>query len=154
MPIHDAHVFDIARVIQLAIAPVFMLTAIGAILNALLGRLARAIDRRRVVEGLLPKADGTERGEYLVEHEHLDRRIRLVLWSIALSVLSALLICLLIGGAFVGAYIATDISSMVAILFFGSVVALTGSLLVFLREVLLAAVSLHLEVRVKDGESP
>jgi hypothetical protein len=154
MPIHDAHVFDIARVIQLAIAPVFMLTAIGAILNALLGRLARAIDRRRVVEGLLPKADGAERREYLVEHEHLDRRIRLVLWSIALSVLSALLICLLIGGAFVGAYIATDISSMVAILFFASVVALTGSLLVFLREVLLAAVSLHLEVRVRGGESP
>ena len=154
MPIHDAHVFDIARVIQLAIAPVFMLTAIGAILNALLGRLARAIDRRRVVEGMLPKADGTERGEYLEEHEHLDRRIRLVLWSIALSVLSALLICLLIGGAFVGAYIATDISSMVAILFFASVVALTGSLLVFLREVLLAAVSLHLEVRVKGDESP
>ena len=154
MPIHDAHVFDIARVIQLAIAPVFMLTAIGAILNALLGRLARAIDRRRVVEGLLPRASEAERKEYLEEHGHLDRRIRLVLWSIALSVLSALLICLLIGGAFVGAYIATDISSMVAILFFGSVVALTGSLLVFLREVLLAAVSLHLEVRVKDDGSP
>ena len=45
MPPYDAHVFDITRVIQLAIAPVFMLTAVASIINALLGRLARAVDR-------------------------------------------------------------------------------------------------------------
>ncbi|MDQ3027752.1 MAG: DUF2721 domain-containing protein [Pseudomonadota bacterium] len=59
MPPYDAHVFDITRVIQLAIAPVFMLTAVASIINALLGRLARAVDRRRVVEGMLDAPEGT-----------------------------------------------------------------------------------------------
>jgi hypothetical protein len=154
MPIHDAHVFDIARVIQLAIAPVFMLTAVAGIINALLGRLARAVDRQRVVEELLPGlADEAQRAERLAELAVLDHRIRLVIWAIALAVLSAALVCLLIGGAFVGAYIATDISGMVALLFFASVVALTVSLLIFLREVLLTAASLNLGARGRHGDS-
>jgi hypothetical protein len=145
----DPHIFDIARVIQLAIAPVFMLTSVAAIINALLGRLARAIDRRRTVESLLPGAEGEERDRYLAELDPLARRIKLVIWSIAAAVFSALLICLLIGTAFLGAYISVDLTAPVGFLFFASVVALTASLLIFLREVLLAAVSLHLEAKPK-----
>ena len=154
MPSYDAHVFDITRVIQLAIAPVFMLTAIASLINALLGRLARAIDRRRYVEDLLPASVGEQRIEYVVELELLARRIRLVLWSIGFCVMSALLICLLIGTAFLGAYTSLDLSRTVAILFIGSVFALTASLIVFLREVLLAAISLHEEIRVKAPAKP
>lgn len=145
MPSYDAHVFDITRVIQLSIAPVFMLTAIASLINALLGRLARAIDRRRFVADTLPGTEGKVRVEHVVELELLARRIRLVLWSISFSVLSALLICLLIGTAFLGAYIAFDLSQSVAALFIAAVFALTASLLVFLREVFLAAVFLHEE---------
>jgi len=145
MPSYDAHVFDITRVIQLSIAPVFMLTAIASLINALLGRLARAIDRRRYVADVIPRTEGKARVEHVVELELLARRNRLVLWSISFSVLSALLICVLIGTAFLGAYISFDLSQSVAALFIASVVALTASLLVFLREVFLAAVFLHEE---------
>jgi len=110
MPAYDAHVFDITRVIQLAIAPVFMLTAVASILNALLGRLARAVDRRRVVEGMLDGADGVQKDDGVVELLLLARRIQLVLWAIGFAVLSALLICLLIGTAFLGAYTSLDLS--------------------------------------------
>ena len=154
MPSYDAHVFDITRVIQLAIAPVFMLTAIASILNALLGRLARAIDRRRFVEEHLGGMEADVRGEAVVELELLARRIRLVLWSIGFSVFSALLICLLIGTAFLGAYTSLDLSRTVAILFIAAVVALTGCLLLFLREVFLAAVSLHEDFRAKRPAVP
>lgn len=151
MPAYDAHVFDITRVIQLAIAPVFMLTAVASILNALLGRLARAVDRRRVVEGMLDGADGVQKDDGVVELQLLARRIQLVLWSIGFAVLSAILICLLIGTAFLGAYTSLDLSRTVAILFIAAVGALTGCLLLFMREVFLAALSVHHNVRTKRG---
>ena len=137
----DSHVFDITRTIQLAIAPVFLLTAIGTIINVLIGRLARAVDRRRILEEHLPHYTDDRRDSALNELEILNRRIVLVLWSTALAVLSALLVCLLIGTAFAGAYVALDLSRPVAILFIAAVVALTGCLLLFLREISIAAFS-------------
>ncbi len=154
MPTFDAHVSDITRVIQLAIAPVFMLTAIASILNALLGRLGRAIDRRRKVEELLPAREDDVHADMALELKLLGRRITLVTWAIAFAVFSALLVCLLIGAAFMGAYVAMDLSRTVAILFIAAVVALTGCLLLFMREVFLAAISVHLGVSSRRGVSP
>ena len=151
MPSYDAHVFDITRVIQLAIAPVFMLTAVASILNALLGRLGRAVDRRRVVEAQIDKVEGEAQADAITELELLGRRIQLVLWSIGFAVLSALLVCLLIGTAFLGAYTSLDLSRTVAILFIAAVGALTGCLVIFMREVFLAALSVHHHVRSRRG---
>ena len=150
MPSFDAHVFDITRVIQLAIAPVFLLTAIASIINALLGRLGRAVDRRRVVEAQLGAQD-VQNQDTLTELILLARRIQLVLWSIGFAVLSALLVCVLIGTAFLGAYTSLDLSRTVAILFIAAVFALTGCLLLFMREVFLAALSEQHNVRTRRG---
>jgi len=147
----DSHVFDITRVIQLAVAPVFLLTAIGTFINALAGRLARAIDRRRVLDDILPMQEGDVRDEMLSELGILARRIRLVLWAMGLAVFSAVLVCLLIGTAFIGAFIALDLSRPVALLFVAAVLALTGGLLLFMREVFLAALSVQHLVR---GQPP
>ena len=88
MPFVDAHVFDITRVIQLAVAPVFLLTAIGTIINALTGRLARAVDRRRVIEERVQasEADSSAERDFDVELKLLARRISLMLWSIGFLV--------------------------------------------------------------------
>jgi len=151
MPSFDAHVFDITRVIQLAIAPVFLLTAIASIINALLGRLGRAVDRRRVVEAQLDHQGDAQDSDTLTELILLARRIQLVLWSIGFAVMSALLVCLLIGTAFLGAYTSLDLSRTVAILFIAAVFALTGCLLLFMREVFLAALSVQHNVRARRG---
>ena len=143
----ESHVFDITRVIQLAVAPVFLLTAIGTFINALAGRLARAVDRRRVLDDILPMQEGDTRDQMLSELRILARRIRLVLWAMGLAVFSAVLVCLLIGTAFVGAFIALDLSRPVALLFVAAVLALTGGLLLFMREVFLAALSVQHLVR-------
>jgi hypothetical protein len=148
MPVLDSHVFDITRVIQLAVAPVFLLTAIGTIINALANRLGRAVDRRRALEEVVPAQEGEVREEMLSELRILGKRIKLVLWSMALSVLSALLVCLLIGTAFAGAFISLDLSRPVAMLFFAAVLALSIGLVLFMREVFLAALSLeHIVIR-------
>jgi MFS family permease len=143
MPDLESHLFDITRVIQLAVAPVFLLTAIGTLINALTGRLARAVDRRRQLEELLPAYEGAKHAEMLEEFRNQQRRIRLTLWSIALAVTSALFVCLLIGFAFVGAFIPLDLSRVVAGLFIAAMVALTFCLLLFLREVFLAALTVR-----------
>jgi len=149
MPVLDSHVFDITRVIQLAVAPVFLLTAIGTIINALANRLGRAVDRRRVLEQELVSSQEGETRDGMVRELHiLAKRIKLVLWSMALSVLSALLVCLLIGTAFAGAFISLDLSRPVAMLFFVAVLALSIGLVFFMREVFLAALSLeHVVIR-------
>jgi len=141
MPVLDSHVFDITRAIQLAVAPVFLLTAIGTLINALMGRLGRAVDRRRKLEEQIASFEGETRAAIERELATLEQRIRLVLWAMASAVLSALLVCVLIGTAFLGAFVALDLSRPVAALFVLAIAVLTLCLLVFLREVFLAAVS-------------
>jgi hypothetical protein len=135
----DPHIPEITNVIQLAVAPVFMLTAIGTILAALNIRLGRAVDRRRVLEDRIREsaaaaADGDARSELA----QIARRIRYVYRSIVFSVVSGIFICLLIAGAFIGAFVAMDLTRLVAALFVLAVASLTVSLLLFLREIFLA----------------
>src|SRR5258705_1860335 len=130
---------DIAHVIQLAIAPVFLLTAIGTVLSVLTGRLARAVDRRR---SLMAAASGVvdRSAADLVRQEIAFevRRIRLIYIAISLAVMSALLVCGLISIAFVDALAAWHLGRLIAVLFVLAMVALIGSLSILLREIFLA----------------
>ncbi|MGH8702552.1 MAG: DUF2721 domain-containing protein [Burkholderiales bacterium] len=146
----EPHIADITQVIQLAIAPVFLLTAIGTLIVVLTNRLSRAIDRSRALEDRLPSLQANQAGGVRAELHLLARRIRLVYLAISLAVLSALFICLLIAGAFVGAFVATDLSRLVAVLFVLAILALTGSLVVFLREIFLAVTSARLAIPEED----
>ena len=151
MPV--GHFTDITNAIQLAIAPVFLLTAIAGIINALINRLARAVDRRRQVETLLEAPETAGRETLSFELEILARRIILTIRSIALAVFSALLVCVLIGTAFAAAFTSLDLSRAVAMLFIAAVIALVASLVLFMREVFLAARSVHPRHWPTPGES-
>lgn len=134
----ESHVPDILRVIQLVVAPVFLLTAVGTLINALNARLGRAVDRRRVLEDRLRAMPAEEAGAARAELAQVGKRIHIVYLSIFACVICALFVCLLIAGAFLGAFIATDLSRSIAILFVLAMVALIASLLLFLREIFLA----------------
>jgi len=146
----EPHIAGITQVIQLAIAPVFLLTAIGTLIIVLTNRLGRAVDRSRVLEDRLPSVQATEAGAVRAELHLLARRIRLVYLAISLAVLSALFVCLLIAGAFAGAFVVTDLTRLVAVLFVLAILALTGSLVVFLREIFLAVTSARLAIPEED----
>ena len=141
MPTLDTHVFDITRVIQLAIAPVFLFSAIATLINVLITRLGRAVDRRRVLEEHLSIYQDEHLEQAIAELRMLQKRVTLILWAVTLAVLAALLICLLVGTAFAGAYVSLDLSRPVAALFVGALLALTVSLMLFLREISVAAFS-------------
>jgi hypothetical protein len=138
---------DIAHVIQLAIAPVFLLTAVGTLLNVLASRLGRTVDRRRVLVAALPQLDATLAADARAELAFNERRTRLIYLSISLAVMCALLICLLIAIAFLDALIAADLSQLVAILFVLAMVALIGSLSIFLREIFLGVTTARVAIR-------
>jgi hypothetical protein len=134
---------DIAHVIQLAVAPVFLLTGIGALLSVLSARVGRIVDRSRQIE---EKHAGT--GEHLDpdvqrEIDLLSRRTRVAYWAISLCTACALLICTLIVILFVGAFLSLDVSSAIAILFIAAMAALIIGLYCFLHEIYLATASLR-----------
>ncbi|MCX8004505.1 MAG: DUF2721 domain-containing protein [Burkholderiaceae bacterium] len=136
----------VAHVIQLAIAPVFLLTGIAGLLGVMTNRLGRVIDRARALEPQLA-VDGdaeTVRRELKV----LGQRARLINRAITFSVLSALLVCAVIVGLFVTAYYewSPDLTRVVAFVFGCALLALIVGLLAFLREVYVATATLRIGV--------
>jgi len=134
----ETHIADITRAIQLAVAPVFLLTAIGTLITALNNRLGRAVDRRRIVQERLQDAGGGDAAEARRELARLVQRSRLIYFAILAAVAAALLVCLVVALAFVGALLSVELSKMVAVLFILSMCALIVSLALFLREIFLA----------------
>jgi hypothetical protein len=134
----DPHVPEIAGVIQLAVAPVFLLTAIGTVIAALNIRLGRAVDRRRDLEARLPSMPAEEQASARVELAVIARRIRFVYYAITAAVTSGLFVCLLIAGAVLGAFVQVSLSYTIGTMFVLAMLALIASLLLFLREIFLA----------------
>ena len=147
------HVTDITRIIQLAVAPVFLLTAIGTILSALNNRLGRIVDRRRVLLDRMRKGHpegGQAEQDDIFELELLARRIGLIYHSIVMAIVCALFVCLLVASAFLGVFVALDIARLIGTLFILAMVALIGSLWLLLREVFLAVKVGRHDILVKD----
>ena len=138
----QTQIAEIAHAIQLAIAPVFLITGIAGLLAVLSNRLGRTIDRARVVAKTA--VDTETRQEVHEELTVLSRRAKLIYRAISLGTISALLICFVIASLFMSAFVRFPVSIIVAILFVGAMVALIAALLLFLREVFLATRSLRI----------
>jgi Protein of unknown function (DUF2721) len=136
--IQESQVSAIAHVIQLAVAPVFLLTGVGAMLGVMAARLARVIDRGRVLEDRLPGVPPETLPAYRAELALLARRAPLIHRAIGLCTASALLVCAVIVTLFVGAFLETDVSGVIGALFVAAMLALSAGLLLFLAEIRLA----------------
>jgi len=134
----EASVSSIAHIIQLAVAPVFLLAGIGSLLNVLAGRISRIVDRARQLERHVPTAEEDERIVEIRELEILDRRMTYIHWAIGLCVAAALQICLVVVILFVADLIDIRFAIPVSLLFIAAMISLTLGLLLFLAEVTLA----------------
>ncbi len=95
---------DIARLIQSAVAPVFLLTGVAATLGVLTNRLARIVDRARTLEQRLEGHPGS------AQHLHADlavlaRRARYINWAISMCAIAALLVALVVVTLFANAFL-------------------------------------------------
>jgi Protein of unknown function (DUF2721) len=106
----------VAHAIQLAVAPVFLLSGIGAILAVMTNRLGRVIDRGRVLEDRLgaasPKLVTTLRADLAI----LSRRAKLISRAITFCTTTALLVCTVIAVLFLSAFLRFDAAIPVALL--------------------------------------
>ena len=141
-------VSDIAHAIQLAIAPVFLLTGVASLLGVLTNRLGRIIDRARRLEDKHLETDTGEHRTLLDTDLHmLSRRARYMNRAISLCTLAALLVCFLIAVLFISEILTPNVSRLVAGLFVAIMVSLILGLVAFMREVQLATASLRIGPR-------
>ncbi|MFC0351195.1 DUF2721 domain-containing protein [Undibacterium danionis] len=140
----NLHLGNIGQIIQLAIAPVFLLTGVGTNLTVLTNRLARIIDRSRVLEEIV-----TSQGDkgltpiMRIELDELYQRSHLINRAITLSSTCALLVCLVIAALFLGDALGLQLDKIIAALFVLAVLALVGSFIFFLREIFVATKTLR-----------
>lgn len=127
---------DIGHTIQLAIAPVFLLTGVSTMLVVLTNRLARIIDRSRALEDRL---DVGYNENYLNELDILYKRSHLINVAIALSTACGLLVCIVIAMLFIGDTTNVALDKYVAGLFVIAMGTLIGSFVYLLREIFIAS---------------
>lgn len=135
----------ISHAIQLAIAPVFLLTGIASLLGVMATRLARVIDRARMFEEKWPALDEALKDAARKELASLERRRRLASWSINFCTAAALLVCLVIVVLFVDEFVGSNLRVASGGLFVVAMLSLIGGLASFLREVYLATHSTHID---------
>ncbi|HWH17270.1 MAG TPA: DUF2721 domain-containing protein [Allosphingosinicella sp.] len=136
--ITDTSVNAIADIIQLSVAPVFLLAGIAGILNVLAARLARIVDRARSLESDVPTAEAEVQRAEIRELAVLDRRMTMCHWSIGLCTFAALLVCVVVMVLFVAVLSELHFAVPVSLLFIGAMVSVTLGLLLFLGEVTIA----------------
>jgi hypothetical protein len=132
------NISTVANAIHLSVAPVFLLAGIGAILNVMANRLARVVDRYRILSESSDENQAKDK-----EMKTLLLRARWVHWAIGLVAISALLLCIVVAALFIGSEMNLDPSRVVSLLFITTMLTLIAGLLCLLREINLATGTLE-----------
>ncbi|MGH1536805.1 MAG: DUF2721 domain-containing protein [Gammaproteobacteria bacterium] len=139
LPIHE-----ISQVIQLAVAPVFLLAGIAGFLSVLSHRLSRVVDRTRSVDKSIHAAKTEEHQELLwIEANVLTQRTKIINWAIRFSVGSALIICVVVMCLFIGDFASFRLDKLIAYFFVAAMLLVILSLLFLLYEVSVSTKSLQ-----------
>jgi hypothetical protein len=122
----DLNIGDSAvELIQLSLAPVFLIVGIGQMVNVVTGRLARIIDRARYYEDQyegLPQRISTRAR---IEITSLRRRMRLANWSITFLTASAVLVCVDVILLLTNGLVSTSLDTVILTMFILALAFLT-----------------------------
>ncbi len=150
---HTPELRTLAQIIQLAVAPVFLLAGLGAFLNVCAGRLARIVDRARRLEPLILQSRGAEHDRMVREVRVLDRRIRVVNNAIFATVLAALLISAVVILLFMAFLTKWKLGTLVALLFIAAMICTGWGFAVFLHETRLGTRAVRVRTSILDHEA-
>jgi hypothetical protein len=154
----DVEHLDIARLVQSAIAPVFLLSGVAATLGVLTNRLARAVDRARSLEARVPDPQSADADEEMKQINDelgvLARRAGYINAAISMCGVSALLVALVVVTLFANAFFDAHLAGTIALLFVCSMLFLTGAFIAFLIEVRLATAAMRIGIRTKTRMQP
>jgi hypothetical protein len=151
----ETQISAIAHVIQLAIAPVFLISGVATLLSVLANRLGRIVDRARVLEAKFELPEEAKRTHMLEELARLSKRARLVNLAITFGAVCALLICVTIATLFTGTFLPVKLSRVITAQFIAAMFSLVLALMAFLREVIIATRALRISSSpLPRGEDP
>ncbi|MDE2437281.1 MAG: DUF2721 domain-containing protein [Sphingomonadales bacterium] len=134
----------IAQTIQLALAPVFVLVAMGNVLNLLSSRLGRVVDRARSLQDRHVETMGPDHDEVVAEIRMIDRRISLITRAIRLMVISGLMVGTTVAVLFLEELADLKLQRLAAATFLAAIALLMWALVLFLRETQVAADQLRI----------
>jgi len=137
-------VVDIAHAIQLALAPVFLLSGIWVFLGVLASRLARIVDRARSMEKELRLPEALDPERIRNQLRALSRRARYINIAITLGTVAALLVAIVIALLFSSTFIPINLAAPLALLFVLAMAALVAAFVSFLFEVRIAIAVLRI----------
>jgi len=147
----DLQTENVAKLIQLALGPVFLISGVGITLNMLTSRLARIVDRARTLEG---QRESTSNEKELASIDGdlkvIFRRARYINSAIALGTTSAFLTALVVTLLFASEFTPLGVGGVIAAMFVASMACLSVSFLLFLVEVRLATKSLRIGVHTNS----
>jgi hypothetical protein len=144
--LQDTSTASISHLIQLSVAPVFLLSGVGALLNVLTNRLARIVDRARQREAEFPTSSPLRVPVLREALAALALRARLISWAISLATGCALLVCVVIVVLFLDTFFEIDLGPAIAIGFVLAMLALIAALMCFLHEVFVATRALRIGI--------
>jgi MFS family permease len=150
---HTPDLRNLAQIIQLAIAPVFLLAGLGSFLNVCAGRLARIVDRARKLEPRILESRGEEHDRLIREIRMLDRRTQVVNRAIFSTVLAAVLISLVVILLFAAFLTGLRFGNAIALLFIAAMVATASGFAIFLHETRLGTKSVRIGSHILEHEA-
>ncbi len=142
---NDYNLETAAHVVQLALTPVFLLSATATLLNVFAARLARVADR---VDALSREAKDPLRDELL---SVLKRRSHVLDTAVVLSAVAGALTCATVLVLFLGEVRGTAAAKLLFLAFGGAIVLTIASLAAFVVEMLLAARGVRRAVDRQSG---
>ena len=151
----NVDVTAVARVIELSVAPVFLLAGISGLMVVLTNRLARIIDRARALRASESEfASDEDRLRIRRELKAAHARGRVVNFAILMATLSALMVCLVIITLFLGSLQSAEMSVLISGLFVVCILFLAMSFCAFLAEVLISTGYLKMGMMSAQGVRP
>ena len=135
--------------IQLSVAPAFLLVAVGSFINVATLRLGRVVDRARALEEQISNEnDGEERQAHQTELRNLGKRMKASNYAIMLATFAALLVCLVVALLFIGTLTSVAAGIPLSILFILTMFVMVMALICFLTEILVATATLRIRTEL------
>jgi hypothetical protein len=147
---------DIAQIIQLSVAPVFLLAAVGTLLVVLTSRLARVVDRNRTLDAEIRAGQSPFGNDayHTDELRVLDQRMNWINRAITLATITNLFVCLVVVALFAGELLSLDFSRFIAAMFIVAMASLISALLAFLVEISFARKMLRVRPELLQSRAP
>lgn len=147
-------VTELIPVLQVAIGPVILISGVGLLLLTMTNRLARVIDRSRLLYRELRDNPSFDRPSALTQMKTLTERARMIQSAIILASVSVLLAAVLVIVLFLTAVLGWEDAWLIGVLFISCMLVLIGSLVMFIRDLNRSLDALQVEMRQIESAPP